>query len=227
MPPYRLGVAWGRTMYRICEELRCTHRPVQLKQLEVLPIIGITSTKNDEPVEANVIAMRIAQAFGGASSQIPCPAFLDDFERNAACRWPQVAEVLRQLRSCDAVITGMGPVGVGADGSGDDIMPSNDAGMSRQLAASAREAGAVGEVCYWLFTREGKRVSGSLNSMGLGLGGLYRIAHKEGRKVILVAGGDRRRFEPLRVLVNGGYANVLVTDTYTARYLLGEIELPR
>lgn len=225
--PYRIGVAWGQTLHNICEELLTSHRKVRLKEVEVLPIIGITSTLNTEPVEANVVAMDMARAYGGVSAQLPAPAFVLDMDSGADRPGRQVREMLAKIRSgVDIVITSMGPViGDGSDAAA-DITLSNDPVMNRELIDSARAAGAVGNICYWLYNKDGDEVFGAHKVIGLGLANLHRIAQDPNRRVILVAGGDRRRLYPLKVLLRRRYANVLVSDTYTARYLVGEIDLP-
>jgi DNA-binding transcriptional regulator LsrR (DeoR family) len=174
-------------------------------------------------LDANIVATRMAPAVGGDSRQLPCPAFQDPFQYDDVVRLQQVREMLSEIRECDIVITGMGPiVNDTADGSV-DITLSNDPKMNRQLADEARRAGAIGEICYWLFNERGQKVKGSHYAVGLGLDNLYRIARSKNRKVVLVVGGDQRRFKPLKVALNWGLANVLVSDTYTARYLVGEI----
>src|SRR5262249_10170670 len=55
MQPFRLGTAWGRTMHMLAELLLETRRESRRAELHVLPIIGITSTLNTLPVEANVV----------------------------------------------------------------------------------------------------------------------------------------------------------------------------
>ena len=39
-----------------------------------------------------------------------------------------------------------------------------------------------------------------------------------------MTGGDRWRFEPLKVALRAGLASVLVSDTVTARYLVDELQ---
>lgn len=222
--PVRLGVAWGRTMYEICEKLAAEPRLVQLKQLEVLPIIGITSNKNKDPLEANIVAMRIATAYGGEAEQLPCPAFLDPYQYHDTIKLPQVRDMLSKIRGCDIVVTGMGPIVSDTTDGSADITLSNDPEMNRQLVDEALRAGAIGEICYWLFNDRGDRLKVPHCAIGLGLNGLSKIAHSKGRKVVLVVGGDRRRFKPLEVALKSGLANVLVSDTCTARSLVGEAD---
>lgn len=81
-------------------------------------------------------------------------------------------------------------------------------------------------MCYWLFDRHGRKVETRYKSIGLGFDGLKQIAADPKREVILICGGDKRRLEPLRVALRAGLASVLVSDTVTARFLLGEGAAP-
>jgi DNA-binding transcriptional regulator LsrR (DeoR family) len=217
--PFVLGVAWGRTMHLIAEHLLSTPREPRPKDLQVVPIVGITSVLNPEPVEANVIAMDIARAYRGVSAQLPCPAFVDSYEAGLVRQPKVVQQMLKKITECDAVITSMGPIPETPYGAA-DITLSSDAVMNEELFKSAHSEGAIGEICYWLFNRDGAPLSSKHTAIGLGFEGLRTIARDPKRQVILVTGGDRRRFEPLKVALTAGLASVLVSDTVTARYLI-------
>jgi DNA-binding transcriptional regulator LsrR (DeoR family) len=215
-----IGVAWGRTMNLLAEHLLSTPREHRLLGLQVLPIVGITSSLKADPVEANIVAMNIARAFGGRAAQLPCPAFLPAHEAEIVSEIHPVKRMLERIRKANVVITSMGPIPENV--SYTDITLSNDPEMSRRLFDMAREAGAIGEICYWLFDRNGREVTTAHKGIGLGFDGLRDIA-KRG-EVILLSGGDKWRFEPLRVALEAGLASVLVSDTVTARYLVGELQ---
>jgi DNA-binding transcriptional regulator LsrR (DeoR family) len=108
-----------------------------------------------------------------------------------------------------------------------DITLSNDPAMSKRLAGEARQAGAIGEICYWGFTANGEEARTPHRAIGLGFDGLKHLAADAGRDVVLVCGGDRFRIEPLQTALRAGLANVLVTCTVTAAVLVGEMTLPR
>jgi DNA-binding transcriptional regulator LsrR (DeoR family) len=217
--PFVLGVAWGRTMHLIAEHLLSTPRPVSLPSLEVVPIVGITTVLNPEPIEANVIAMDIARAYRGVSAQLPCPAFVPSIAAGVTAQPEAVQTMLKKIAACQAVITGMGPIPENPYGAA-DITLSNDPIMNEQLFKAANTNGAIGEMCYWLFNRDGAAVQSTHTAIGLGYDGLRTIAKDSKRQVILVTGGDRRRFEPLQVALCARLASVLVSDTVTARALL-------
>lgn len=216
---FTLGVAWGRTMRLIAEHLRSTHREVRFETLEVVPIVGITCESLREPTEANVIAMRFAEAYNGQSSQLACPAFMLQEDAWVTQRLAHVRRMLKKLPLCDAVITSMGPI-PDDDNAAEEITLSSDPVLNAELFKAARTRAAIGEICYWLFNDDGHEVKTSHTAVGLGFTGLQKIAADRKRQVILVAGGDRRRFKPLRAALRARLASVLVSDTVTARHLV-------
>jgi deoxyribonucleoside regulator len=217
-----LGVAWGRTMRLIAEYLRSTARRVCCPGLEVVPIVGITCESLREPTEANVIAMHVAEAYHGQSSQLACPAFVREVDVWVVKqRLEQVRRMLNKLPTCDAVITSMGPI-PDLDNAANEITLSTDPILNEELFKAARTWNAIGEICYWLFDERGQEVKTNHTAVGLGFDGLQKIAADASRQVILVAGGDQRRFAPLRAALRARLASVLVSDTVTARFLVGE-----
>jgi DNA-binding transcriptional regulator LsrR (DeoR family) len=176
--------------------------------------------QNKEPVEANVVAMDIARRYGGVSEQLPCPAFLERLDYDVVTKRKPICEMLRKIATCNVVITSMGPIPESADGAA-EISLTQDTAMNSTLFESAR--GAVAEVCYWLVNRDGTERRSPYTAVGLGYEGLKKIAGDRNREVILVTGGDRRRFEPLKAILKAGLASVLVSDTVTARYLVDEL----
>jgi len=219
---FTLGVAWGRTLRLIVEQVRSAPRKVRVPGLEVVPIVGITCEWTREPIEANVIAMRMAEAYDGQSSQLACPAFVRQEDVWIVTqRLDQVRRMLRKLPTCDAVITSMGPI-PDDDNAANEITLSSDPELNTELFKAARTWSAIGEICYWLVNEQGEEVKSTRTAIGLGFAGLQNIAADATRQVILVAGGDRRRFVPLRAALRARLASVLVSDTVTARFLMDE-----
>jgi DNA-binding transcriptional regulator LsrR (DeoR family) len=99
----------------------------------------------------------------------------------------------------------------------------NDPETNEKLIEAARARGAIGEMCSWFFNKDGEPVETRYTTVGLGYAGLKRIAADPSRRVVLVTGGDVKRFRPLRVALKAGLASCLVTDTVTARYLVDEL----
>src|SRR5262249_43477995 len=154
---------------------------------------------------------------------LPCPAIIMR-EEEAIINNSQVQAALAAIGELRLVLTGLGPIEGALDVG--DIMLSPNPEQNSKLFRSALEAGACGEVCCWWFDREGREVQTPYRSVGLGLKGLKRIAGAaSGRQVVLLAGGDPRRIVPLEAALKGGFVSTVVTDTITARVLLGELPM--
>ena len=74
----------------------------------------------------------------------------------------------------------------------------------------------AGDICSRFFDAEGQLISEEINSRTVGID-LAELRNKE--KSILVAGGQRK-IEAIHAALKGYYANILVTDQYTAQALL-------
>ncbi len=217
-----IGCAWGRTVHAVAEFLNMTPRAVQLPLLRAMPIVGVTLATHEHPVEANVVASHIATAFGGSSGQLPSPAILDAMSADFVLKSPEIRRILRDIEACELVLTGMGPILHDPDGDS-EIRLVNDPETNQKLIEAARARGAIGEMCSWFFNEAGEPVETRYTTVGLGYAGLKRIAADPKRRVVLVTGGDVKRFRPLKVALKAGLASTLVTDTVTARYLVDEL----
>jgi DNA-binding transcriptional regulator LsrR (DeoR family) len=215
----RLGVAWGRTMHAIADALLHTRDLYAAPEMEVVPIIGITSAKDPEGLEANVVAMDIARAFKGRSSQLPAPAFVMPASKNTMCCDPQIRAARTRAEEANLILTGIGPI-FACEDPGAEMRLSTDEKMSAEIARGAVHAKAIGDMCGALFDAAGREVFGCREVIGLDLAGFRRASADPKRQVILVTGGDRRRVDPLRVALETGLASVVITDTFTAEKLL-------
>jgi deoxyribonucleoside regulator len=75
---------------------------------------------------------------------------------------------------------------------------------------------AAGDICSRFFDQNGNILNESLNDRTLGIE-LDNLKQKE--HSILVAGGAQK-IDGIYGALKGGYANVLITDQFTARFLL-------
>ena len=188
-------------------------------------MVGVTSGLKSESVEAHVVAMNFAKALGGKWGHLPAPAFLPVEQAEEVINLRPVRRTLTRIESADVVVTSMGPIPENVDAS--EITITTEPKMNEKLFELARAAGAIGEICYGLFDRHGKQVKTTHKGLGLGFEGLRAIAQDPEGEVVLICGGDRLRFEPLRVALEAKLASVLVSDTVTARYLVGELDETR
>jgi DNA-binding transcriptional regulator LsrR (DeoR family) len=223
---YGVGIASGQTMRLLAQRIMSTEPGPRPRGLKFDAIVGIPHASQCLPAQSNVIASSLGSFFKAASGQVPCPAIVSKEDYEATVKHPQVRAALDEIANVDLVFTSMGPIQNA--GNARDITFSTDPKENALLFASARAAGAECEICGWAIGSDGRAVDTPYRSVGLGLERLAWIARDEdqtGRQVVLIAGGDRRRLAGLRAALAGGYVSVLLTDTVSARVLLGEIEL--
>ena len=216
----RIGVGPGRTLRELANHLLGTPRPVRTSAVEIVPTLGVVGTLGGNHLEANMIAQDIAEAFGGRSDQIPCVALPMAEEAAVVTQPHRVREGLQKCMACHVVITGIGAVGTVDNGG--DIPLSKDPAENARVSEAVRRNGGCGQIGYSVFDTAGKRVPTAYKTIGLAPEDLHRMVH-DGREVILIAGGDRRRFLPIKVALSAGLVTWLVSDTITAKFLVDQL----
>ena len=219
LAPLLLGVGRGPHMRPVADHVRCSRRRPRLAAFEVWPIVGMTGALNSRGDDASPIATDIARAYGGVPGQLPCPAFVPPPEAALVVQPRPVRQVIQRIRSCDAVIAGLGALPQSPEET--DATLASDAALNAELLRIARHAGAVGHVSSFLFDAEGRPPTMPYATIGIGLDGLRQMVKDGRRQVVLVAGGDERALAPLEVALRTGLASVLVSEAATARRLTG------
>ena len=207
-----LGVPWGRVASYVAGLLSPDRI---LPQLVVAPIVGVMGTQVTHPYEANTIAARIASAFGGQSLQLAAPSVVEPSAYVTICELPLVKEVLAKLNNADVVLTP-----IAAANSETSTIVRMGLAIRDEVQEMIRR-GAVGEIAsHWYFNEKGRRIQcPNAQPIGLGLEGLYNVTGRGGR-VIAVVAASRERIGPLKVALDCGFVNVLITDSASAEELL-------
>ncbi|TMA67562.1 MAG: hypothetical protein E6J69_09275 [Deltaproteobacteria bacterium] len=221
MEPFRIGVGSGRTIRLLADHLLHTPRPVRTPAVEIVPTLAVVGTLGGNHLEANMIAQDIAEAFGGLSDQIPCVALPRAEEAAIVTQPHRVREGLQKCMKCHVVITGIGAVGAVPD-NGSDLPLSKDPAENAKVVEAVRRDGGCGQIGYAVFDTDGRRVPTAYKTIGLTPEDLHRMV-RDGREVILIAGGDRRRFLPIKVALSAGLVTWLLSDTITAKFLVDEL----
>jgi len=218
MPVTTVGVTWGKTLYLLAKFLGSTRRPPLRTPIEFLPVIGQSLHPHEVGLEADHIAMSLAETFGGKARQLPCEAFPRNAEAIALRRSEAVAAMLAKVRDVDLVVSSVGGVGVGGV---EDLKLSLDPRVNAELIDSDPHRRASGRLGLWFWDRNGNELRlKTRQAIGIGLDGLRRVAANENKMSLIVTGGDRLRFDSIRGALAGGLASHLVTDTVTGEALL-------
>lgn len=208
-----LLMPWGRMANYITRHIKAPH---PLPDLTVVPMVGVMGVEYD-PFEANILASSIAFKFGGRSLLLPAPAVVDNLISETIEHLPLVTRVTEQYQRATMAIVPL------ASPNPDNSTVVRTNLMSVTAVKSLVTRGAVGEIAsHWWFDREGGVVEqNDVHSIGLGLDGLRQMVERRA-KAVAVVGASRERVPPLKVALNSGLVNVLITDHVTAELLLSE-----
>ncbi|RJX39171.1 sugar-binding transcriptional regulator [Paenibacillus pinisoli] len=199
-----IAVTWGTTLYQVARQLK--HKP--LRDVKVVQLNGGVSHS-----ETNTYAHEVVHLFGKAFCTmpyfIPLPALVDH-------------KVVKQTIEKDRHIRGILELGKQANIAVITVgAPSEDSVLIRADYFTEEEKGiirsnAAGDICSRYIDKAGVICSEELDQRTIGIS-LEELKRKD--RTVLVAGGMNKIAGIIGAL-NGGYANVLVTDHITARRLL-------
>lgn len=199
-----LGVTWGTTMHHVATKLQ----EKQVKGVEVIQLKGGVGISDVNTYESETVYL-FAEAFRTVPRYLPLPVFVDN---------PVVKEVIESDRHIHRLIElgKQANLAVFTVGAVDDASLLFRLGYLSDEEKAFIQSNAVGDICSRFFTRTGEICHQPINERTIGIE-LEDLKRKE--KSILVAGGQRK-VEAMHGALLGGYANVLITDQYTAQALL-------
>jgi deoxyribonucleoside regulator len=225
MDNMRVGLSCGLTLYHMVNSLRPgLYRDLKLYPLatEVTPqfvdinpntLVGMMAAKYRPNVEAYSLH---------ATVETDTPSGSEVRQRLIG----RMAEVFKQANDVDIALISIGEI-YSRDGA-NSPEPPNVPGFNALLTYLGvaeellRESGAVGEINYQLFDDTGRQVSlreeiSNLTDRAVSLSRLRELCR--GRKVIAIAGGQRK-LGAIRGALRGGFFNILVTTDLVATQLL-------
>lgn len=199
-----IATTWGTTLYEVAINL-------QGKLLQDVKVVQLNGGVSHS--ETNTYAYEIVHLFGKAFHTapyfIPLPAIVDHPVVKQAIESDRHIRNILELgkRSNVSIVT------VGAPTEDSVLIKANY--FSEQDLQLIHERGA-GDICSRYIDQNGNIIAEHLNQRTIGID-LEELRRKD--QSILVAGGARKVAGILGAL-RGKYANVLITDQFTAKYLL-------
>jgi deoxyribonucleoside regulator len=203
-----IGVTWGTTLYHVAIELKQKF----VKDVKVVQLKGGVSHS-----ETNTYASEILYLFGKAFNttplHLPLPAIVDQ-------------AVVKQAMEADrhiGKILGLGKLANIAIFTTGNVNPDSllfQLGYFTDSDLQTLNGKAVGDICSRFFDEDGNICNESLNERTLGIN-LDELKKK--KYSILVAGGANK-IAGIYGALKGRFANVLVTDQFTAQFLLDKNE---
>ncbi len=199
-----IGVCWGRTLYTIAKLLS----PRMVKGVKVVQLKGGVSYSLYQ-THAKEIVDLFTQKFNAIGYYLPLPTFFSDLKtKQIVEKDPFVNDILELGRVANIALFTVG--GVDAD----SIIFKLGSLTARQQRTLEKQA--KGDIVSRLINKDGKICSKALDERTNGIK-LDELKAKNQR--ILVAGG-RSKWQAIDAALTGGYANILITDQYTAHHLL-------
>jgi deoxyribonucleoside regulator len=199
-----LGVGWGATLYASLQTLS----PREMSNVDVVSMLGgIVEARRFNPAE---FAWQFANTVGANCYLLAAPAVVDSEEtRRALIERCGLDDVLRRAEKMDMALLSVGTMSPQSTSFRFGF-------FSEQERQSLIEAGAVGDMLYNFYDRNGQQVDHSINRrvMSVQIERLKRVP-----KRVIISGG----LEKVNALLGGiklVNANVLITSEETARQLV-------
>ncbi|XJZ27994.1 sugar-binding transcriptional regulator [Bacillota bacterium Lsc_1132] len=203
-----IGVSWGTTLYHVAIELKQKF----VKDVKVVQLKGGVSHAETNTYTSEILYL-FGKAFNTTPHHLPLPAIVDHV-------------VVKQAMEADRHIRRILELGKEANIALFTVGPVKEDSLLFKLGYFSEEdlkslyGKAVGDICSRFFDKEGKVCNESLNDRTLGIN-FDDLKTKE--QSILAAGGPSK-IEGIYGALKGRFANVLVTDQYTAQFLLDKNE---
>lgn len=199
-----IGVTWGTTMYSVARQLE----PKQVKGVEVVQLKGGVSHSHVNTYAAETVNL-FAEAFHTAARYLPLPVIFDSITvKEMVEKDRHIQRIIQLGRQANIAVFTVGTVK-------EDALLFRLGYFNKEEQERLQHTGA-GDICSRFFDAQGNICVDEINSRTVGID-LPDLRKKE--KSILVAGGQRK-IEAIRAALTGKYANILVTDQYTAQALL-------
>ncbi|MBB3112344.1 deoxyribonucleoside regulator [Paenibacillus phyllosphaerae] len=202
-----IATTWGTTLYEVALNLPGKH----LKDVKVVQLNGGVS-HSETSTYAHEIVHLFGKAFHTIPYFIPLPAIVDHAVVKKAIEADRHIRGILELgkQSNIAVVT------VGAPTDDSVLIKANYFSQEDLKLIYAKGAG---DICSRYIDVEGKLCSAELSERTIGID-LEELRKKE--QSILVAGGSKK-IDGIRGALSGRYTNVLITDSFTAKYLLDNV----
>ncbi|APG95640.1 sugar-binding transcriptional regulator [Sinorhizobium americanum] len=202
-----IGVSsWSQTILRMVDNIH------PLKTAKAKYIVQILGGMGDASVQthATQLTARLARLTGGEPRLLLVQGITSSREAKLVMLAdPVVRETMDLFGRLSLAIVGIGAV------EPSELLARSGNTFSRQEMAMLHEAGAVGEISYRFYDRDGKPVETPLNDRVIGIS-LEDL--RKADRVMALAGGESKT-EAIAGALKLGVIDVLVTDKFTAARL--------
>ncbi len=204
----RIGISsWSATLLATVNRMRDSRRQLADSIVQVIGGVGEPQAQ----VQATRLTEQLAARTGAKPLFLPAPGFVSSPELRAAImNEPYVRQTAEAWRDLTVLLAGVGSL------EPSPLLRQSGNGIPADDQEELRRLGAIGDVCLRFFDGEGAPVDSSIDERVVGIPAevLRAVPRRIG-----VAGGVRKH-SSIRAALAGGWLNVLITDTGTARALL-------
>lgn len=201
-----IGVSWGTTIYKMALNLK--HKA--LKGVQIVQLKGGISHSQNNTYAYEVVEL-FSEAFSTVGRYLPLPVMFDTVQiKELIERDKHIRNILDLGRQANIAVFTVGTVK-------DDALLFR-LGYIDQKDREIIQKKAAGDICSRFFDLNGNICDKDLDERTVGIK-LEELKEKEKR--ILVA-GSQRKITAIEASLRGGFANILVTDQYTAEELLNK-----
>jgi DNA-binding transcriptional regulator LsrR (DeoR family) len=201
--PIVLAIGTGRTLKAAIEQLS----PMECPQHRIVSLTGNISP--DGAAAFYNVIFTMADTIKARSFPMPLPVIASSpEEREMLHRQAMIRQTLDLAAKADITFVGIGDLGSTAPLYVDGF-------ISEAELKALQKAGAVGEICGWVFDRDGRLIEGITNDRVASA----PLPSRERSQVIALAMGERKR-PAMRAALARRLVNGLITDEVTAAALL-------
>lgn len=196
--------SWSATLLATVDQMT---PPTTGQVKRVTQVIGGVGNPGAQ-IEATRLTERFAALTGAEAVYLPVPGVVASrAARDTLLSDPQLAAVAESWSALDMVLLGVGAV------EPSPLLKVSGNSLAQEALHHLATLGAVGDVCLRFFDRDGILIDSDLNDRIVGIEPhqLRAVPNK-----IVIAGGPRK-VAAVRAAVTGGWVDVLITDTVTAR----------
>ncbi len=205
----RVGISsWSSTLLATVEAMTPRNTRTATDVVQVLGGVGRPNVQ----VQATQLADRFARVTKAVPRYLPAPGIVaGPALRDALLAEPYTQELVQAWDDLTVVLAGIGSV------QPSPLLLQSGNALGEEELARLRDLGAVGDVCLRFYDTDGAPVVSDLDDRVVGISTEQLAAVP---RTVGVAGGERK-WEAIRGAVRGKWVDVLITDSRTARYLLG------
>lgn len=200
-----LGVTWGKTVSEVAKKMPYN----QDMEVSVVQLIGGLNIAYTE-MQADEITRTIAKKLGGTAHILYAPAIVEYKEtKEAFMADMNLIDIFSHMKKCNIMLVGIGELK-------EDTKLFKDDDFNKKFIQHLIRRGSVGDIGFRWFDKDGNVVENAYDDRTIG----YDILkNKNDTKVVGISGGERK-YEAILGALRGGYLDVLITDSNTAKKLI-------